>query len=123
MAEAWYNQPEVRSILDGLTHQDLSIIQVKDHFEWDIPVVVDARVEMWHEKTVTEQLGYSLEDAKGDEDREERWFSFYESQASVNDVLIQRFGDPNLLFAFGLDRANKIWSKDPLSLLRKRKKR
>jgi len=119
MASAWYNQPEARSLLAGLTHQDLRIVQIGNHFEWELPEHVDRRLEFWLERTVDNQLGYTLSDIRGDEVKEDRWFSLYEEQASVNDIVCRRFGNPSTLMKWGLIRANSLFQKDPLCLLRK----
>lgn len=116
---AWYNKIEARQILDAVTPADISIAEEyseegKEIFVWSLRQDLEQRLEVLRYKNVDEQLGYTLEDveAQNDYTRQDNWYDFEESQASIHDRLQLKFGDPNILRPYGLETANRLWQKD-----------
>jgi hypothetical protein len=109
---AWYNKVEAKQILDAVTPGDVSISLDDGAFIWSIRPDLDQRLEVLRLKNVDEQLGYTLDEVDDDYSRQDKWYDFEESQASIHDRLQLKFGDPNILRPYGLDSANRLWQKD-----------
>lgn len=131
MAIPWFQQPEAQAILNRLRPQDLEIDKVlgyglddkhvPDRFEWTVMVDdIERRLEMFLTRQVDNDVGFTFEQAGDDYVMAKKWADYYEMLPSVQAVLNTKFGDPNILWGYGLDQARKIWKHDPLYLVRMR---
>lgn len=116
MPGAWYNQPEAVAILDNLKPQDAHIQSIRTpkgvKFCWGLRDDLEKRLEQIRYRTVDEQLGYRLEDVPLDFDKQDRWYEEEETQASISDRVLLKWGDPNVLLGYGEETANHLWRKD-----------
>lgn len=121
MPGEWYNQAEAKAILDNLDPSDIHIELERTEkgpvFVWGLREDLSNRLELIRYCTVDEQVGYKLDDAT-DYDAEDVWYSEEERQASISARILLKYGDPNVLFGYGLDSANKLWRKDVNSINR-----
>lgn len=120
MPAAWYNMPEAKTILAKITPDSVVITQNKQKvFVWALKDdSLESRLDVLRGRCVDALLGYNYADKGVSSARADAWFEAEESQASVNDRLRLRFGDPNLLQGYGIDSANRLWERDPFCIER-----
>lgn len=124
MALPWPQTPEAKSFLDNLDPSALSIkaIAVRDpaglgqsiRYVWLPSDMLEKTLDKIIDKQVDIEAGVTFAEAELGPQRD-RWVELYEQQQTINQVLIEKFGDPDILRMQGktLRQARQIHKDSP----------
>lgn len=125
----WHRDAAAEVILSDLTSADLCIslerpIPGLDHFRFaaltEAACEAFERLEALRRAAIDERAGFTFASTQDPYDpvAGALWLDTAHDVATVEDALIERFGDPHLLWGRGEADANAIWRHDPGYLLR-----